>query len=66
MKHVINYLICGLGLFVALVFILGGGLWSFIGFLWGGLLYISGDLFPNVWRDFWIGNAKILRTWGWL
>lgn len=66
MKRVLNYMACGFGLFLAVVFVLGGGLWSLLGLAWCGVLYISGELWPNVWRDFWISNARILKTWGML
>lgn len=66
MKRVLNCMACGLGLFLAVVFVLGGGLWSLLGFAWCGVLYVSGELWPNVWRDFWISNARILKTWGML
>ena len=66
MKRVVNYLVCATALLVALVLVLCGGLWSLCGLLWCGALYISSQIFPRMWFDFWQGNAKILAAWGWL
>ena len=64
MKNVVNYLICAVALFVAIVLTCGGGWWSLAGLCLGGLLYVSGELFPNVWKSFWVSNIKILSYFG--
>ena len=61
MKSVINYTICSAALFVAVVLVCGGGWWSLAGVIWLLLLYISGDVFPYVWRRFWRSNMLILN-----
>jgi hypothetical protein len=60
MKNVINYLVCTVALFVAIVLICSGGWWSLVGLCWCGLLYASGELFPKFWKSFWVSNIKIL------
>ncbi len=60
MKNVINYLVCTVALFVAIVLTCSGGLMSFAGLCWCGLLYVSGELFPKFWKSFWVSNIKIL------
>lgn len=61
MKTVIIYIVASVLIMVAILMILGGSLlWSFIGFLYSGLLYVSGDIFPSFWRSFWVSNIKIL------
>ena len=61
MKNLVNYAICSTLLSVAVVLILGGGIWSLVGFIWCGLLLASGELFPALWRRFWRTNMRILR-----
>ena len=60
MGALINYLICTVALFVAIVLTCSGGWWSLAGLVWCGLLYVSGELFPKVWKSFWVSNIKIL------
>ena len=57
---IINYLICTVALFVAIVLTCAGGWWSLVGLCLDMLLYVSGELFPKVWKSFWISNLKIL------
>ena len=57
---IISYVVCSAALFVAVAFILGGGLWSLCGFVWCGALYVSGVAFPAFWRRFWVANIRIL------
>ena len=64
MKNVVNYLICAVALFVAIVLTCSGGLMSLAGLCWCGLLYVSGELFPKFWKSFWVSNAKILSYFG--
>ena len=52
MKNVVNYLVCAVALFVAIVLTCSGGWWSLVGLCWCGLLYVSGELFPKFWRSF--------------
>lgn len=61
MKTLVNYIICSAALFVAAALVLGGAWWTFLGLLWCALLYISGDLYPTIWRRFWVANMRILR-----
>ena len=61
---VLNYLICSVALFVAIVLTCSGGWLSVAGLCYDGLLYASGELFPNVWKSFWISNIKILSYFG--
>ena len=60
MKNVINYMICTVALFVAIVLTCSGGWLSFAGLCWCGLLYVSGELFPKFWKSFWVSNIRIL------
>jgi len=61
---IINYLICSVALFVAIVLTCSGGWISVAGLCFDGLLYVSGELFPNVWKSFWKSNIKILSYFG--
>ena len=58
--NILNYLICSVALFVAIVLTCSGGWYTLAGLCFGGLLYVSGELFPNVWKSFWKSNIKIL------
>lgn len=60
MGALINYLICTVALFVAIVLTCSGGWLSLVGLCYDGLLYASGDVFPKVWKSFWISNLRIL------
>jgi len=60
MKRVLNYLACTALLFVAVLFLCGGGLWSLCGFVWCGLLYVSGEIYPKFWKSFWVSNSRII------
>jgi len=60
MKNVINYIVCTVALFVAIVLTCSGGWWSLVGLCYDGLLLASGDVFPNVWKSYWISTTKIL------
>ena len=60
MGTLINYLICTVALFVAIVLTCSGGWWSLAGLCYDGLLFVSGELFPKVWKSFWISNIRIL------
>lgn len=64
MKKVIIYLVCAVALFVAIVLTCGGGWWSLAGLCLCGLLFVSGELFPKLWKSFWVSNAKILSYFG--
>ena len=64
MKHVLNYLVCSTALFVAVALVLGGGLLSLCGFVLCGVLYVSGEMWPRFWRDFWVSNMRILSYFG--
>ena len=64
MGALINYLICTVALFVAIVLTCSGGWWSLAGLCYDGLLFVSGELFPNVWKSFWISNIRILSYFG--
>ena len=66
MGAIINYLICTVALFVAIVLTCSGGWWSLAGLCWCGLLYASGELFPKFWKSFWVSNIKILSYFDWL
>ena len=61
---ILNYLICSVALFVAIVLTCSGGWYTLAGLCFGGLLYVSGDVFPNVWKSFWKSNIKILSYFG--
>ena len=60
MKKILSYSICATGLFVAILLVCGGGLWSWCGLLWCVMLYVSGVAFPSLWRSFWLANLRIL------
>jgi len=60
MKNVVNYIVCTVALFVAIVLTCSGGWLSVAGLCFDGLLYVSGDVFPSIWKSFWISNTKIL------
>ena len=64
MKRVLNYLVCSAALFVAVALVLGGGLWSLCGFVLCGVLYVSGEMWPRFWREFWVSNMRILSYLG--
>ena len=64
MGTLINYLICTVALFVAIVLTCSGGWWSLAGLCYDGLLFVSGELFPKVWKSFWISNIRILSYFG--
>lgn len=61
---IINYLICTVAIVVAIVLTCAGGWWSLVGLCYDGLLYVSGELFPKVWKSFWVSNIKILSYFG--
>ena len=61
---VVNYLICAVAIIVAIVLTCTGGWWSLVGLCFDMLLYVSGELFPNVWKSFWISNTRILSYFG--
>ena len=60
MGALINYLICTVALFVAIVLTCSGGWLSLVGLCYDGLLFVSGELFPKFWKSFWVSNIKIL------
>jgi len=60
MGSVINYLVCTVALFVAIVLTCSGGWWSLAGLCYDGLLFVSGELFPKFWKSFWVSNIRIL------
>ena len=60
MKNVVNYLVCTVALFVAIVLTCSGGWLSVAGLCFDGLLYVSGELFPKFWKSFWVSNLRIL------
>ena len=60
MKRVLNYLACTALLFVAVAFVLGGGLWSLFGLAWCLMLYISGVAWPKFWKMYWVSNLRVL------
>ena len=60
MKNIVYYIVCSVALFVAIALTCSGGWLSLCGLCFGGLLYVSGDVFPNVWKSFWKSNVKIL------
>ena len=64
MGALINYLICTVALFVAIVLTCAGGWWSLVGLCFDLLLYVSGELFPKIWKSFWVSNIKILSYFG--
>ena len=64
MKNVAIWTICSLSTFVAVALLATGGLWSLAGLAWSLMLYVSGHIFPKVWRSYWITNMKILRVFG--
>ena len=64
MKRVLNYLVCSAALFVAVALVFGGGLWSLCGFVLCGVLYVSGEMWPRFWREFWVSNMRILSYLG--
>ena len=66
MKRVLNYLVCSTALFVAVALVLGGGLCSLCGLVWCGVLYVSGEIWPRFWREFWVSNMRILSYFGFL
>lgn len=66
MKRVLNYLVCSAALFVAVALVLGGGLWSLCGFVLCGVLYVSGEMWPRFWLEFWVSNMRILSYLGFL
>lgn len=61
---IINYLVCTVALFVAIVLTCSGGWLSLVGLCYDCLLFVSGELFPNVWKSFWISNIRILSYFG--
>ena len=64
MKRVLNYLVCSTALFVTVALVFGGGLWSLCGLVWCGVLYVSGEIWPRFWREFWVSNMRILSYLG--
>lgn len=60
MKNIVNYLVCTVALFAAIVLTCSGGWLSFAGLCWCGLLYVSGKIFPKFWKSFWVSNIRIL------
>lgn len=59
-KLVFIYLACTAALMVAVFLICGGGWYSMAGLLWAAVLYVSGDVFPDMWKTYWTSNIKIL------
>lgn len=57
---VINYIVCSTAIMVAVVLLCSGNLWSLVGMLWTGMLYVSGEAFPRFWKTYWITNIRIL------
>lgn len=64
MKRVLNYLVCSTALFVDVALVFGGGLCSLCGFVLCGVLYVSGEMWPRFWREFWVSNMRILSYFG--
>ena len=60
MKATCIYLACALAIFVGVVLVLCGGLWPVVGLAWFALLYISGLMWPRLWRSFWRSNMRVL------
>lgn len=60
MKKVVNYLVCSTAIMVAVVLLCSGNLWSLVGMLWCGMLYVSGEAFPRFWKTYWMTNIRIL------
>lgn len=61
MKAILNYIVCTLALFVAIVFVLSGSLvWTLCGLAWCLMLYLWGVAWPKFWRTFWVSNLRIL------
>lgn len=61
MKNVLSYAVCSVVLFVAIVLVCGGGWYTLAGLVWSLAVYLSGDVFPTIWRRFWRSNMRILR-----
>ena len=59
-KLVFIYLACTAALMAAVFLICGGGWYSIAGLLWSAVLYVSGDVFPDIWKTYWTSNIKIL------
>lgn len=64
MKRILNYLVCTIALFVAMVLVLSGDMWSLVGLAWCFMLYVSGVAFPSWWKLFWVTNIRILSYFG--
>lgn len=64
MKDVMIFTAGTLLLAVAIILITGGGVASFIGVLYAGVLYIHGCKHPRFWRRFWLTNKRILQQVG--
>lgn len=61
MKNVINYLVCTVALFVAIVLVLSGSvLWTLCGLAWCLMLYMWGVVCPKWWKMFWVSNLRFL------
>ena len=60
MKQVLNYAVCSVCLFVAVILICGGGLWTLCGLAWCLMLYMWGVVCPKWWKMFWVSNLRIL------
>lgn len=57
-------MICTVALFVAMVLVLSGNMWTVVGIAWCAMLYVSGVAFPKFWKKFWVTNMRILAHFG--
>lgn len=64
MKKLTIYVGCTSVLGLALVTLLSGGWWSLAGILILALIYVSGELYPHIWQQYWLMNRHILKNWG--
>lgn len=64
MKTLVAFVVCGVALFVGVALLFSGGFWSLCGLVWFLMLYISSEIFPAVWRRFYVANLRILKYFG--
>ena len=63
-RDLLNYFVCSVALFFAIVLTCSGGLATLFGVAAFGALYATGKAFPTVWKRFWITNLRILNYFG--
>lgn len=61
MKNIIGYIAATILVAIGMVLLCFGSVWfALCGLCWFGMLYVSSEVCPNFWRNYWRINMSIL------